>query len=103
MEGFRCKSFRDGEMQRQIEGGGPSNMQGLRCYSANYTANSVQPNQINKMKKSKSSSSTSKTWTSNHPELQRKKRVAAYKAYTVQGKMSKSFMWLKNTFLNSWR
>ncbi|KAE8700705.1 putative casein kinase [Hibiscus syriacus] len=98
MEGSRCKSYRDGETQQKIGGGGPSNMQDLKCHSANYAANSVRPNQINKMKKSKSSSS-SKTWTFNHPELQRKKRVAAYKAYAAQGKMSKSFMWLKNTFL----
>ncbi|KAB2085884.1 hypothetical protein ERO13_A05G407000v2 [Gossypium hirsutum] len=111
MEGFnfRSKSSRDGGMQMESyyggKGGGPSNMQDLRCYSANY-ANSVQPNQLGKeikMKKSKSSfESSSKTWSFNDPELQRKKRVASYKVYAVEGKMKgslrKSFRWIKDTY-----
>ncbi|KAK8551299.1 hypothetical protein V6N13_119770 [Hibiscus sabdariffa] len=101
MEGFRSKSYRDGEMQMEsYYEGGPRNMQDLRCYSASY-ANSAQPNQI-KMKKSKSSfGSSSKAWSFNDPELQRKKRVAGYKVYAVEGKMKgslrKSFRWIKNT------
>ncbi|KAE8659566.1 type 1 diacylglycerol acyltransferase [Hibiscus syriacus] len=82
MEGFKSKSYRDGEMQKE---GGPSNMQDLRCYSATY-ANAVQPNQI-KMKKSKSSfGSSSKTWTFNDPELLRKKRVAGYKVMLLKAR-----------------
>lgn len=88
-------------------------MQDLRCYSANY-ANSVQPNQLGKeikMKKSKSSfESSSKTWSFNDPELQRKKRVASYKVYAVEGKMKgslrKSFRWIKDTYTQAvygWR
>ncbi|MBA0697261.1 hypothetical protein Goari_020807 [Gossypium aridum] len=95
------------------KGGGPSNMQDLRCYSASY-ANSVQPNQLGKeikMKKSKSSfGSSSKTWSFNDPELQRKKRVASYKVYAVEGKMKgslrKSFRWIKDTYTQAvygWR
>lgn len=80
-------------------------MQDFRCYSTNY-ANSVQPNQLGKeikMKKSKSSfASSSKTWSFNDPELQRKKRVASYKFYAVEGKMKgslrKSFRWIKDTY-----
>ncbi|KAK8581140.1 hypothetical protein V6N13_144183 [Hibiscus sabdariffa] len=103
MEGFRSKSYSDGGGMQQAEScyeGAPRNMQDLRCYSANY-ANSVEPNQA-KMKKSKSSfGASSRTWSFNDPELQRKKRVAAYKVYAVEGKMKgslrRSFRWIKNT------
>ncbi|OMO70743.1 hypothetical protein CCACVL1_18684 [Corchorus capsularis] len=113
MEEFRSKSYRDGGMQIENyygrgQGQGPSNMQDLRCYSASY-ANSVvqvQPNQLGKeikIKKSKSSfGSSSKSWSFNDPELQRKKRVASYKVYAVEGKMKgsfrKSFRWIKDTY-----
>ena len=109
MEDFRSKSYRDGGMQMESyyggRGGGPTNMQDLRCYSASY-ANSVQPNQLEKeikIKKSKSSfGSSSKRWSFNDPELQRKKRVASYKVYAVEGKMKgslrKSFRWIKDTY-----
>ncbi|GMI82147.1 hypothetical protein like AT5G11970 [Hibiscus trionum] len=97
MEGFRSKSYRDGGLQTEsCSEGGPRNMQDLRCYSAN-NVNSVQPKQ-SKLKKSKSSS---KAWSFNDPELQRKKRVAGYKVYAVEGKMKgslrRSFRWIKNT------
>ncbi|KAK8478092.1 hypothetical protein V6N13_063126 [Hibiscus sabdariffa] len=111
MEDYRSKSYRDGGLQMEsYYGGGPANMQDLRCYSASY-ANSVhvQPNQLGKeikIKKTKSSlgssSSSSKSWGFNDPELQRKKRVASYKVYAVEGKMKgslrKSFRWIKDTY-----
>ncbi|XVE51915.1 hypothetical protein DITRI_Ditri02bG0078700 [Diplodiscus trichospermus] len=109
MEDFRSKSYSDGGMQMESYhggsgGGGPSNMHDLRCYSANY-GSSVQPNQLGKeikIKKSKSSfGASSKSWSFNDPELQRKKRVASYKVYAVEGKMKgslkKSFRWIKDT------
>ncbi|GMI73027.1 hypothetical protein like AT5G11970 [Hibiscus trionum] len=121
MEDYRSKSYRDGGLQIQsyYGGGGPTNMQDLRCYSASY-ANSVQvqPNQLGKeikIKKTKSSlgpssSSSSKSWSFNDPELQRKKRVAGYKVYAVEGKMKgslrKSFRWIKDTYtqvIYGWR
>ncbi|KAK8670274.1 hypothetical protein V6N13_105032 [Hibiscus sabdariffa] len=111
MEDFRSKSYRDGGMQMEsyYGGGGPSNMQDLRCFSASYASSvHVQPNQLVKeikMKKTKSSlasSSSSKSWSFNDPELQRKKRVAGYKVYAVEGKMKgslrKSFRWIKDTY-----
>ncbi|KAL4625623.1 hypothetical protein ACB098_05G023500 [Castanea mollissima] len=112
MEDFRSKSCRDGRMM-QIESyyggrGAPTSMQDLRSYSVNYAGSSVQSNnQIVpkelKMKKGKSSvGAVSKNWSFNDPELQRKKRVAGYKVYTVEGKMKgslrKSFRWIKNTY-----
>lgn len=119
MEDFRSKSYGDGRMQiESYHGtGGPTSsgihsMQDLRCYSASY-ASSVYPTQAQtqtqmgnndvKFKKGKSTNgSTSKSWSFNDPELQRKKRVASYKVYTVEGKvkgsLKKSFRWLKDRY-----
>ncbi|KAI6690171.1 hypothetical protein NL676_026999 [Syzygium grande] len=115
MEEYRSKSCRDGRMQMESYYGGrpaPTSMLDLRSYSANYAGSSssstsnpptFMPSKEVKMKKSKSrvGSASSKSWTFGDPELQRKKRVASYKAYTVEGKMKgslkKSFRWIKNT------
>ncbi|KAJ7955913.1 DUF3511 domain protein [Quillaja saponaria] len=113
MEDFKSKSCRDFRMQIEgYYGGGPTSsvingMQDLRCYSASY-ASSVHPTQTQvandvKFKKGKSiNGSSSKNWSINDPELQRKKRVASYKAYTVEGKLKgslrKSFRWLKDRY-----
>ncbi|KAJ6913956.1 hypothetical protein NC651_016261 [Populus alba x Populus x berolinensis] len=117
MENYRSKSYADGRYQIQSyngasNGGGgapPSyaitSMQDLRCYSASY-ATSVYQTQAQigtsdvKFKKGKSTiGSTSKRWSFNDPELQRKKRVASYKVYAVEGKvkgsLKKSFRWIK--------
>ncbi|KAJ4954538.1 hypothetical protein NE237_011321 [Protea cynaroides] len=49
---------------------------------------------------SKSSSSSKKAWSFNDPETKRRKRVAKYKVYAVEGKIKASFRrgfrWLKN-------
>ncbi|KAJ9167973.1 hypothetical protein P3X46_019559 [Hevea brasiliensis] len=130
MEDFRSRSYGDGRMQIQHYHGhgtlgptlssGVSNMQDLRCYSASY-ASSVYPTQSQtqtqmtnsdfKFKKGKSTNgSVSKSWSFNDPELQRKKRVASYKLYTVEGKVKgsfkKSFRWLKERYsraVHGWR
>ncbi|KAL3825306.1 hypothetical protein ACJIZ3_021335 [Penstemon smallii] len=103
----------------------PKGMQDLRCYSASYASSSASA-QYNgqmdivvaegggggggsggadqwKFKKGKSTNgAVSRSWTFNDPELQRKKRVASYKAYTVEGKVKgsfkKSFRWLKERY-----
>ncbi|KAI5669678.1 hypothetical protein M9H77_19531 [Catharanthus roseus] len=56
-----------------------------------------------KMKKGKSTNgSTSKSWNFSDPEFQRKKRVASYKVYSVEGKVKgsfrRSFRWLKDKY-----
>ncbi|XP_015889266.1 uncharacterized protein LOC107424085 [Ziziphus jujuba] len=115
MEDFRSKSYGHGRMQIEsyYGSGGPtpsgiSGMQDLRCYSASY-ASSVHPTQTqtqtqigndSKLKKGKSTNgSISKSWSLGDPELQRKKRVASYKVYAMEGKVKgslrKSFRWLK--------
>ncbi|KAK6911927.1 Protein of unknown function DUF3511 [Dillenia turbinata] len=112
MEDYRSKSCRDGRMM-QIESyhgakPPPSSMHDLRCYSASYVSTTQPPRNIVKetrMKKMKSSlGSSSKNWSFNDPELQRKKRVASYKVYSVEGKMKgslrKSLKWIKDTCSN---
>ncbi|GFP84475.1 hypothetical protein PHJA_000591400 [Phtheirospermum japonicum] len=56
-----------------------------------------------KFKKGKSTNGVdSKSWSFNDPELLRKKRLASYKAYTVEGKMKdsikKSYKWLRQRY-----
>lgn len=97
---FRSKSCRDESLQIEGYSGGkvaPTGMQDLRCYSTNNIGScAYDPNRgvSNKGK-------TSKSWSFNDPELQRKKRVAGYKVYSVEGKMKgsfkKSLRWIKNT------
>nr|GLL37977.1 uncharacterized protein LOC109190957 [Ipomoea trifida]GMD42767.1 uncharacterized protein LOC109190957 [Ipomoea batatas] len=55
------------------------------------------------LKKGKSrSGSTSRSWSMNDPEFQRKKRVASYKVYSVEGKVKgsfkRSFRWLREKY-----
>ncbi|KAJ6947552.1 hypothetical protein NC651_002051 [Populus alba x Populus x berolinensis] len=107
MEHFRSKSCREGRIEMEgydEDKAAPTNMQDLRSYSVSYAV-SVQPNQSGKegkMKKGKSNlGSSSKSWSFNDPELQRKRRVANYKVYAIEGKMKgslrKSFRWIKDT------
>ncbi|KNA21171.1 hypothetical protein SOVF_045590 [Spinacia oleracea] len=106
-------------------GGPPTSMQDLRSYSTSYASNYMQvhPQPSNKDSKGNNhnnsnnndhkknrgfgstsnsySNSTTKGWSLSDPELQRKKRVASYKVYAVEGKMKgsfrKSFRWVKHT------
>ncbi|KAH7862121.1 hypothetical protein Vadar_000248 [Vaccinium darrowii] len=68
-----------------------------------------------KFKKSKSTSASTSSviskssWGLSDPELQRKKRVASYKVYSVEGKvkgsLKKSFKWVKDRYtqvVNGW-
>ncbi|KAL2243222.1 uncharacterized protein LOC110011735 [Sesamum indicum] len=107
MEKFsRSKSSRESGMQKQ-----PTSMNDLRSYST--SAYNPPPyldcdkkgsfNEV-KIKKSgsKNNGFSSKSWSLKvDPEFQRKKRVASYKAYEVEGKMKgsvkKSFRWIKDT------
>lgn len=111
MDNFRSKSYGHGRMELESYNGngssGINGMQDLRCYSASFayppkTQVGGTNNNDNKFKKGKSANgSASKSWSFSDPELQRKKRVASYKVYTVEGKLKgslrKSFRWLKET------
>ncbi|KAF8388792.1 hypothetical protein HHK36_025472 [Tetracentron sinense] len=108
MDDFRSKSYGDERMQMESYYGGRPTSSGVhdfRCYSASY-ASSTQQAQMGKqvkIKKRKSTNgSSSKSWIFNDPEFQRKKRVASYKVYAVEGKMKgslrKGFRWLKDRY-----
>ncbi|KAI3454157.1 hypothetical protein Pfo_010820 [Paulownia fortunei] len=114
MADYRSKFYSDGNMKIEPYYGPPSTTRpnDFRSYSASYSSSSsssyyyaappaVAPPQ--KLKKGKSTGgSTSKSWSFNDPELQRKKRVASYKVYSVEGKVKgsfrKSFRWLKDRY-----
>ncbi|XVF89061.1 hypothetical protein PTKIN_Ptkin19aG0100800 [Pterospermum kingtungense] len=109
----RSRSYGNGMMHLDTYHGPPrpsSASYDLRCYSASYAhsqmANSYNPetNRGFKLKKGKSTSasSSSKSWSFSDPEFQRKKRVASYKMYSVEGKVKgslrRSFRWLKDRY-----
>ncbi|PON95996.1 hypothetical protein TorRG33x02_082440 [Trema orientale] len=106
----RSRSYGSGMMQMDHYYGPPSRAPAatshdLRSYSASY-AQTQMGNRDLRLKKGKSasgSSSSSKSWSFvGDPEFQRKKRVASYKMYSVEGKMKgsfrKSFRWLKDKY-----
>ncbi|KAF9621182.1 hypothetical protein IFM89_016676 [Coptis chinensis] len=97
MEDFRSKSCGDDKMQiesyigeRQTSHG----VHGFRSYNTSYASSMPQVQMDNremKFKKGKGGGSSSKNWSFNDPEIQRKKRIASYKLYAVEGKMKGSF------------
>ncbi|KAL2317934.1 hypothetical protein Fmac_031810 [Flemingia macrophylla] len=106
MEDFnynRSRSHGNGQMmQMESYCGGapppPPRPYDLRSYSVSYAQPQMGPNKdLNKMTKGKGMSNA---WSFADPEFQRKKRVASYKMYSVEGKVKgsfrKSFRWLKN-------
>ncbi|XP_022892745.1 uncharacterized protein LOC111407480 [Olea europaea var. sylvestris] len=96
---YRSTSFSNNMMQIEKYYGPPppptttTRPNDFRPYSASYAA---APPQIKDWKIKKDSG---KSWSFHDPEFQRKKRLASYKAYSVEGKVKgsvrKSFRWLK--------
>ncbi|KAG6772580.1 hypothetical protein POTOM_023996 [Populus tomentosa] len=94
----------------------PTSSYELRSYSTSYAQTQVANGSYNtnnfgnnrdfKVKKGKgyTGSSSSKSWSFDDPEFQRKKRVASYKMYSVEGKVKgtfrKSFRWIKDRLLS---
>ena len=72
----------------------------------NYNTNNLMMGKDLQMKKMKSSQGLGKSWSLNDPELKRKKRVAGYKVYAVEGKVKgsvrKGFRWIKD-IVYGWR
>lgn len=106
----RSKSSRDGGGVHPI----PTSMSNLRSYSTssykpppNLDYYNNKNTNFKDMKAKKDNNgpaedSSKNNWGFNlDPELQRKKRVAGYKAYAVEGRMKgsmkKSFRWIKTT------
>ncbi|KAB1226281.1 hypothetical protein CJ030_MR1G003742 [Morella rubra] len=105
----RSRPHGDGMMQIQSyqepPPGGPPSGYDLRSYSTPYPHTEMSNSRDLKLKKGKSSGSPktpSKPWIFGDPEFQRKKRVASYKMYSVEGKMKgsfrRSFRWLKDKY-----
>ncbi|KAL1805231.1 hypothetical protein DCAR_0830908 [Daucus carota subsp. sativus] len=106
-----CKSSGDTKMERSSSISSlpePFSLQNMRCYSASYATFSsynvppqideVPRNEDNKFRRAKSMNG----WALDDPELQRKKRIASYKVYSVErkvkGSFRNSFKWLKNRY-----
>ncbi|AES73421.1 hypothetical protein MtrunA17_Chr3g0135901 [Medicago truncatula] len=103
MEDFqRSKSYANGQMMQIESYYGPSKPYDLRSYSSSYVQQTPKDLKLKKGKSFSSGSSFSKSLSLSDPELQRKKRVASYKMYSVEGKVKgsfrKSFRWLKNKY-----
>ncbi|KAI3827153.1 hypothetical protein L1987_01223 [Smallanthus sonchifolius] len=106
MEDFRSKSYNANGMQ--IQPYSNTNLQDFRCYSTSHASSSSQTQmdqnepRFKKISSKSTNGSMSKNWSFGDPELQRKKRVASYKAYTVEGKVKgsikKSFRWIKDKY-----
>ncbi|KAH0453293.1 hypothetical protein IEQ34_017617 [Dendrobium chrysotoxum] len=102
MEDFRSKSYASSRTQIEPYGtrGPPFPSYDLRSYSTSHASSF--PNKEMKLKKEKRFSSFKGGGWLNDPEFQRKKRVAGYKAYSVEGKVKgsfrKSFRWLKERY-----
>ncbi|GAB4854466.1 hypothetical protein Ancab_023050 [Ancistrocladus abbreviatus] len=108
MDEFGSKSSGNGGMQLDYYyyGNRPNPSYDHRSYSLG-TPQQQRPSYVPsydfKLKKSKTASgSSSKIWSFNDPEFQRKKRVASYRVYGVEGKVKgsfrKSFKWLKDRY-----
>lgn len=103
MEDFhRSRSYGNGQMMQIESYYGARRPYDFRSYSVSHVQTQRVPKDL-KLKKGKTiSGSLSKSLSFADPELQRKRRVASYKMYSVEGKVKgsfrKSFRWLKNKY-----
>ncbi|GAB2218104.1 hypothetical protein Droror1_Dr00001322 [Drosera rotundifolia] len=107
MDDLRSRQYMEDMMQIETyQGGkeymGPTPNGNLRSQSVSYAAQNVSklPNELKRGKSmGVGSVSMSRALCFGDPELQRKKRVAGYKVYGVEGKVKgsfrKSFRWIK--------
>ncbi|OIT01859.1 PREDICTED: uncharacterized protein LOC109228207 [Nicotiana attenuata] len=92
---FRCSGDRRLEI---VSGKGFSSNQGSRARSPDLpvvTSKGTWPSQV-----ATATSSSAKPWGFNDPEMKRRKRIAKYKVYTIEGKFKTSIRnglrWFKN-------
>ncbi|XP_019197095.1 PREDICTED: uncharacterized protein LOC109190957 [Ipomoea nil] len=92
MGDYRSKSFADGYQMESYNYGDLRSPPPLAL---------APPPQLKKGK-SRNGSITKRSWSMNDPEFQRKKRVASYKVYSVEGKVKgsfkRSFRWLRDKY-----
>lgn len=109
--GYRSKSYAGGRMQIEpYTGGARPNFRSLSYggggassyqYQYEYGAGAGTVAEEEEVKRSKSK----RRWLAlGDPDMERKRRVAAYKAYAVEGKVKgsfrKSFRWIKDRYLH---
>ncbi|XP_059625615.1 uncharacterized protein LOC132268791 [Cornus florida] len=94
MDEFR-PSFRSSDRRLEIVSG--RSISGNKVYMMNRHRS---PDPPGMSRPSQSSSSPSKPWGFNDPEMKRRRRIAKYKVYTVEGRVKASlrngFRWIKN-------
>uniref|UniRef100_A0A7N0VDB5 Uncharacterized protein n=1 Tax=Kalanchoe fedtschenkoi TaxID=63787 RepID=A0A7N0VDB5_KALFE len=103
---YRSKStaFDRRDMQIQPYTGPHHQHPPARSYSTSSSSSYAQPPRdfSLEMTKGKPASSSAKNWGFGDPEFQRKKRVASYKVYAVEGRVKgsfrHSFRWLKDKY-----
>ncbi|XP_051151146.1 uncharacterized protein LOC127265410 [Andrographis paniculata] len=113
MANYRSNSYSSSSGQMQIEpyswtGRAIARPNDFRSYSYSATTSQYYGMPTSpplKIKKGKivDGSASSRSWSAfSDPELQRKKRVASYKVYSLEGKVKgsfrKSFRWLKHRY-----
>ncbi|XP_074568518.1 uncharacterized protein LOC141825045 [Curcuma longa] len=84
----------------------PSGLYDYRSYStysySGYGSKGVKEKAVSSSSAASSSSSKKSRWALSDPDFQRRKRVAGYKAYAVEGRMKgslrRSFRWLKDRY-----
>ncbi|EPS68829.1 hypothetical protein M569_05942 [Genlisea aurea] len=107
MADYRSKSFNHGgSMQIEPYRGPPSD---FRSHSISYRPSSSSSHESGApqpwdppRKVDENTGSALKSWSFSDPEFQRKKRVASYKVYAVEGQVKgsfrKTFRWLKQRY-----
>ncbi|GER35403.1 hypothetical protein STAS_11674 [Striga asiatica] len=111
MADYRSKSYSGGNMQIEPYCGSHTTAwpNDFRSHSVSYASSYYSagglppPPPPKKLSKGKSTNgSGSSSWRLSDPEFQRKRRVASYKVYGVEGKVKgsfrKSFRWLKDRY-----
>lgn len=114
MEAFGSKYTNDLRVQLEAYGGRPplppSGVYDFRGYSTSYASSAhagdghggYDSREVKVEKKKATTRSNKKGWAFGDPEFQRKKRVAGYRFYAVEGRMKgsikRSFRWLKERY-----
>ncbi|KAL1552332.1 hypothetical protein AAHA92_13142 [Salvia divinorum] len=96
MADYRSRSFSNAQMQIQPHHAPPTNFVRSRSTTSHSTPPQPAAAPPRKLKKEP------KCWSFSDPEFQRKRRVASYKVYCVEGRLRgsvrRSVRWLKNRY-----
>ncbi|KAL7112563.1 hypothetical protein ACP275_04G009900 [Erythranthe tilingii] len=103
MEESGRPSFRSGGGERRLEiivSGKGQYHGGNQMYSTSHPPGRTPDSPPVRPESTRQSTAAAKPWGFSDPEMKRKKRIARYKVYTVEGRMKTSirngFRWIKN-------